>query len=115
GLRECLDIAVRRQMRSVHPIGCLLSGGLDSSSVAALAARALAASNQRLTAFTGVPGRGFDGPVQPGHYADETPYVEAIARRAGNIDVTYVPSDGAGDLSNLDRFFIALEGPVRNP
>lgn len=115
GLRECLDIAVRRQMRSAHPIGCLLSGGLDSSSVAALAARALAASNQRLTAFTGVPGRGFDGPVQPGHYADETPYVEAIARRAGNIDVTYVPSDGAGDLSNLERFFIALEGPVRNP
>ena len=28
-------------MRSAHPIGCYLSGGLDSSSVAALAARAL--------------------------------------------------------------------------
>ena len=63
GLRECLDVAVRRQMRSAHPIGCLLSGGLDSSSVAVLAARALAEKNQRLTAFTGVPRRGFDGPV----------------------------------------------------
>ena len=29
GLRECLDAAVRRQMRSAHPIGCLLSGGLE--------------------------------------------------------------------------------------
>ncbi len=29
GLRECLDRAVRRQMRSAHPIGCLLSGGLE--------------------------------------------------------------------------------------
>src|SRR5262249_55462092 len=38
GLRECLDMAVRRQMRSAHPIGCMLSGGLDSSSVSALAA-----------------------------------------------------------------------------
>ncbi len=29
GLRDCLDTAVRRQMRSAHPIGCLLSGGLE--------------------------------------------------------------------------------------
>ncbi len=41
GLRECLDRAVRRQMRSAHPIGSHLSGGLDCSSVSALAARAL--------------------------------------------------------------------------
>ena len=27
GLRERFDLAVRRQMRSIHPIGCLLSGG----------------------------------------------------------------------------------------
>src|SRR5271154_2390606 len=80
GLRERLDVAVRRQMRSAHPIGCLLSGGLDSSSVSMLAARALAEKNERLAAFTGVPRRGFDGPVPAGHYADETPYVEAIAR-----------------------------------
>lgn len=115
GLRECLDVAVRRQMRSAQPIGCLLSGGLNSSSVAVLAARALAEKNQRLTAFTGVPRHGFDGPVAPGQYADETPYVDAIARAAGNIDVTYVENDGSDGLSELDRFFVALEGPVRNP
>jgi asparagine synthase (glutamine-hydrolysing) len=115
GLRERLDIAVRRQMRSAHPIGCLLSGGLDSSSVAALAARALDEKKQRLAAFTGVPRRGFEGPVAAGHYADETPYVEAIARMAGTIDVTYVANDGYDDFAELDRFFIALEGPVRNP
>ncbi len=114
GLRERLDVAVRRQMRSAHPIGCLLSGGLDSSSVAALAARALNEKEQRLTAFTGVPRRGYDGPVAAGHYADETPYVEAIAGKVGNIDVTYVPNC-ADDLAELDRFFVVLEGPVRNP
>jgi asparagine synthase (glutamine-hydrolysing) len=115
GLRECLDLAVRRQMRSAHPIGCLLTGGLDSSSVSALAARALAEKNQRLVAFTGVPRSGFDGPVPNGHYADETPYVDAIARAVPNIDVTYVRNDECDDFAELERFFIALEGPVRNP
>jgi asparagine synthase (glutamine-hydrolysing) len=115
GLRDCLDRAVRRQMRSVHPVGSLLSGGLDSSSVSALAARALSEKNQRLAAFTGVPRRGFDGPVPAGAYADETPLVEAIKSKLGNVDVHYVHNDQCDDLAALDRFFIALNGPVRNP
>jgi asparagine synthase (glutamine-hydrolysing) len=115
GLRDRLDVAVRRQMRSAHPIGCLLSGGLDSSSVSALAARALAEKNERLAAFTGVPRRGFDGAVPAGHYADETPYVDAIARTLRNIDVSYVENDQCDDFAALERFIIALEGPVRNP
>jgi asparagine synthase (glutamine-hydrolysing) len=115
GLRDCLDLAVRRQMRSAHPIGCLLSGGLDSSSVSALTARALAEKGERLAAFTGVPRRGFDGPVPSGHYADETPFVDAIARAVRNIDVTYVRNDECNNFAELERFFIALEGPVRNP
>ncbi len=115
GLRECLDRAVRRQMRSAHPIGCLLSGGLDSSSVSVLAARALAEKNQRLAAFTGVPRPGFEGPLPSGTYADETPYVDAIRQKAPTIDVTYVRNDECSDFAELERFFIALEGPVRNP
>jgi asparagine synthase (glutamine-hydrolysing) len=115
GLRECLDRAVRRQIRSIHPVGCLLSGGLDSSSVSVLTARALAERNQRLLAFTGVPRRGFDGAVPDGCYADETPFVDAIRKQAGNIDVEYVHNDECDDFAGLERFFIALDGPVRNP
>jgi len=116
GLRDCLDRAVRRQMRSVHPIGTLLSGGLDSSSVSALAARALSEKNQRLAAFTGVPRRGFDGALPAGTYADETPYVDLIAKRAGNIDVSYVHNNNEyDDFAELERMFTALESPVRNP
>jgi asparagine synthase (glutamine-hydrolysing) len=115
GLREQLDRAVRRQMRSLHPVGALLSGGLDSSSVVALLARALAEKRQRLTTFTGVPRRGFDGPVPDGSYADETPYVEAIKTKLGNVDVHYVHNNECDDFAALERFFIALNGPVRNP
>ncbi len=115
GLREILDRAVRRQMRSAYPVGALMSGGLDSSSVAVLAARALAEKNQRLSAFTGVPRRGFDGEVPSGSYADETPYVEAIRRAVPTIDVSYIRNDECNDFDELEHFFTALEGPVRNP
>src|SRR5262249_57021758 len=41
GLRDCLDCAVRRQMRSIHPIGSLLSGGADPAFLGALVGPAL--------------------------------------------------------------------------
>ena len=115
GLRECLDRSVRRQMRSAHGIGSHLSGGLDSSSVSILAARALGEKNKRLAAFTQVPRADFDGAVTESCYADETPYVEAIRSLAGNIDVTYIRNDACDDFAELEKFFVALEGPVRNP
>jgi asparagine synthase (glutamine-hydrolysing) len=115
GLRSRLDQAVRRQLRSAHPVGCLLTGGLDSSSVCALAARATGEQNKRLAAFTGVPRQGFDGPLPVGTYADETPYVKAIARTLGNVDVDFVRDDAGGALQALEQIFIALESPVRNP
>jgi asparagine synthase (glutamine-hydrolysing) len=115
GLRSRLDQAVRRQLRSAHPVGCLLTGGLDSSSVCALAARAFAEQKKRLAAFTGVPREGFDGRLPAGTYADESPYVEAIARKLGNVDVEYVRDNTNGAFAALERIFIALDGPVRNP
>ena len=114
-LRACLDRAVRRQLRSATPIGCSLSGGLDSSAVAALAARALGERGQRLAAFTAVPRKGFAGQVRRWGYTDETPYVEAIKAAISNIDVTYIYNDEHDDFAELDRVSLAFEYPVRNP
>jgi asparagine synthase (glutamine-hydrolysing) len=80
-----------------------------------LAARALTERGKRLAAYTQVPRAGFDGPVADGCYADETPYVETIRQFAGNIDVTYIRNDECDDFADLERCFLAFEGPVRNP
>jgi asparagine synthase (glutamine-hydrolysing) len=113
-MRERLDIAVRRQMRTTHQVGCFLSGGLDSSSVAALAARALAEQGRRLPAYTQVPVAEFRRPPSAGRYFDERPYVEAIREMIDNLDVTYVCSGEYDDFADLDRIFHAIDGPVRN-
>lgn len=115
GLRDRLDMAVRRQMRSAHPVGSLLSGGLDSSSVTMLAARALHAKNQRLVAFSAVPREGYAYDLPPGSFADPRPFVEAVQQHAGNIDIEYVCTGDCDDFAEIDRFFLTMNAPVRNP
>ncbi|MCO4846164.1 MAG: hypothetical protein KC427_09115 [Sulfurovum sp.] len=50
-LRELLEQAVHDRMRSDYPITSHLSGGIDSSSIAAIAARKLKDKGQKLLAF----------------------------------------------------------------
>ena len=82
-LRTLLDRAVRRRLMSDVPLGVLLSGGVDSTTVAHLAA---AHSNQRIRTFTvGFWERTFD----------ETPFAALAARRVGSRHQEIVVSGDA--------------------
>jgi len=113
-LNELLERVVRDHLASVTPVGVMLSGGLDSSSIAATAARLLASRGERLTAFTEAPRAGFDGPAPAGRYADETPLVRQIAAMYDNLDLWLIRSEGRTFLDDLDRLFFHLETPFRN-
>jgi asparagine synthase (glutamine-hydrolysing) len=107
---ELFDRVVADQLRSLGPVGMLLSGGLDSTSVAAAAAPLLAKRDERLTAFTGAPMIGFREPNLPGWVLDEAPLAGEVAARYGNIDHFVVRAQGLF-LDDLDRFFDAAEVP----
>jgi asparagine synthase (glutamine-hydrolysing) len=107
---ELFDRVVADQLRSLNPVGMLLSGGLDSASVAAAAAPLLAKRGERLTAFTGAPMIGFREPDLPGWVLDEAPLAGRVAARHGNVDHLVVRAQGLF-LDDLDRFFDAAEMP----
>lgn len=74
--RRVVEEAVESRLLSDVPVGAFLSGGLDSATVTALAARRL----DRLDTFT----IGFENVVDPYHgRADESAAAEAHARRIG--------------------------------
>lgn len=101
-------------LRSATPVAVQMSGGLDSSSIAAMATRLLARRGERLTAFTEVPRPGFSGSVPHGKYADETPFVEAIAAMYKSLDLNLMRTDGLIFLDDLDSLFPYLEAPFSN-
>lgn len=74
--KDLLKDAVRIRLRSDVPVGSILSGGMDSTSITVLAAK----ENSQFHAFSGVTGDG---------YFDESKYINIVVRHSG-IKHTYV-------------------------
>ena len=85
-LRELLDQAVRCRLRGTDHVAAHLSGGLDSSAVAATAARLLAPCGGKVTAFTSVPREGYKGPAPRNRIIDEGPHAALTAALYPNIE-----------------------------
>jgi asparagine synthase (glutamine-hydrolysing) len=100
-LGELLRQSVRRSVVADVPVGVFLSGGVDSSLIAALAAEA----GPDLTAFTvRVGGGALDASF------DETPYAIAVARHLGlRHEIVEL---GAADLADA---FDAVSGQLSEP
>ncbi|WP_432866633.1 asparagine synthase (glutamine-hydrolyzing) [Microbispora rosea] len=93
-VRELLDDIVERQLISDVPLCTLLSGGLDSSAVTALAARALAGQGG-VRSFS-VDFAGYSENFQADDMRDtpDTPYVHDVVRHVGS-DHTDIVLDSA--------------------
>src|SRR5262249_52412027 len=89
--QERLDAAVKARLRSRRTPCAFITGGLDSSSIAVVAADMLAANGSRLNTFTAIPEVGFTREELRGRYFDETPYVRQIAEANPNIVPNFIP------------------------
>lgn len=111
--RELFDRAVGARLRTVGKVGTQLSGGMDSSSVTATAARLL--GQQRLTSFTSVPQKGFSDENPIGRFGDEGPAAALVAAMYPNIDHVLVQSRGEELISAVEQMGRLQGHPVFNP
>ncbi|HEY3131845.1 MAG TPA: lasso peptide isopeptide bond-forming cyclase, partial [Acidobacteriota bacterium] len=92
--REIFTEAVRCRLRSAFPVGSMLSGGLDSSSIVCVARQLLAQEGSRqLHTFSAT----FENVPE----CDESQFINAVVARNG-LQFHYVPCDQLSPLAGLD-------------
>lgn len=94
-------------------VGIMLSGGLDLSSIACVAAKKLAEKNKKLLAFSSIPMVGFEGQKSKHIIVDESNEVNTISDYSGNIDVYFCRSEGKNSLADIESFISILEQPYK--
>lgn len=90
--REQFTEAVRCRLRSAFPVGSMLSGGLDSSSITCVARDLSAASGQSLRTFSAI----YDNARQ----SDERPYIGTVLAQNG-VKPNYVRADESTPLAEF--------------
>lgn len=105
--RDLLTTAVRAQLRAPGPAAVLMSGGLDSTSVAAHAAR-----EQKRRG--GPPVRAVSWRFRELEGADESEFAQAMMTAAG-LDPVWIEGDGCWPLRGLDESTTDRSLPFDNP
>lgn len=102
-LRFLLDDAVKIRLRSDVPVGTYLSGGVDSSVVATIAAKLM---GHGLPAFTGY--------FSEGERFSELRYAEAVAKNNGSPHYAICPSS-ADFADNINKIIYHMDEPAAGP
>jgi len=110
--RECFTEAVRSRLRGGLPVGSLLSGGLDTSSIVATARHiGVSSSDGKLDTFTAI----FPGlPAADLRKIDEREFVDAMLAQGG-LRAHYVRGDLLSPLGDVGRALDHMDEPYAAP
>jgi len=112
--RELLDVAVASATRDLRRVAISTSGGLDSSAIAATAARLGMAES--IDCFSLVPPVDVRVDVGPYRYLDERDKVEALRRMYPALNVRFIETGRHHPLADEDiRHFVRAHMPAHNP
>ncbi len=109
--REC----VRCTLRSPEETGIFLSGGYDSSSVAALAAPELEKVGKKLLSFTSVPSKEFSLEGGKKVILDETEAVREIQAMYPNIETVFMELQDMNAWYDRTDYWKRMELPYKSP
>lgn len=112
---EYMEAFLERYTRAVRErltgrVAATLSGGLDSGSVCALAARELRSQGRSLPAYTFVPQHAI-GFSERNVIYDESAGAEATRAFLGNVAIEHVRAEHVSPLTGITRMLAALDEP----
>ena len=109
---ELFRQVVEKYLRSTGKVGIRLSGGLDSSAIAAQAAQILAERGEELHSYTRVPQPEAVLPRSgPLRYNDETAKVKLLAQQYPNLKVNFISPDSGGIMDGMEDWYAANYTP----
>ncbi|MBE5931095.1 MAG: hypothetical protein E7268_08615 [Lachnospiraceae bacterium] len=94
-------------------VGIMLSGGLDSSSVAAFAASELQRRNRKLYSYTAVPCKDYNAQNTRTHIENETSFILAQQQMYPNLSPQFIGSDKKNAFTAMDAHAACYMEPVK--
>ncbi|MDD5698339.1 MAG: asparagine synthase-related protein [Victivallaceae bacterium] len=104
--------AVKARIAGSDKTGISLSGGLDSGTVAILAAEELAKTNKRLYSYTSVPLYDSSPFVPANRFGDESEYVRLLCRRYTNITPKFLNAENVSPVDGIIKTLDVLSQPL---
>jgi len=104
-LFDNLSKAVAARLRSYKPIAATLSGGLDSSTVCAIAAEQMNLKGKHLRTYSHIPEFTPSSTLSKFNFGNEKPYIETIVNKCKNIDPIFLDSSTISPLTGIEEAF----------
>ena len=104
--------AINCRIDTVGQVGIMVSGGLDSASIATIASKSLKKVNKPLMGYSFVPIEGCKERLF-GRITNESKDVKLLRDFCGNIKLNFCRNDGIDPLTNLNDLIDIFEQPIK--